>query len=184
MKRTFIAIKIHPGKELLAMMHEMQRALKGESIKWSSEDNFHLTLAFIGDTQESQLGKIRSALSDYCSGTGDFEFDIKGTGVFRSMKDPKVIWAGIEINDKLGLLHSKVIESLALAGIEIEERAYRPHLTLGRIRSIKDKSILADLTEKYAGTVFQRVNSTEIILYESLLLPSGAVYKPLQKISL
>jgi hypothetical protein len=71
-----------------------------------------------------------------------------------------------------------------LMGVKLEDRPFNPHLTLGRIKNLKDLSSLKDLMAEYENSVIQKVFVDEVILYESLLLPSGPVYKPVYKVTL
>jgi 2'-5' RNA ligase len=70
------------------------------------------------------------------------------------------------------------------AGFKLEDRPYRPHLTLGRIKSLKDTNTLKTALEKYKDKPIQQVNVEEVILYESILKPTGPIYKPEGKYSL
>jgi 2'-5' RNA ligase len=96
MKRIFIAIKAEAGATLLKIVSSLKSGLIEEGIKWTNPDNIHITLAFLGDTEEDMIRVISSKLKDRCEGSGNFELYIRGTGVFRNLSDPRVIWAGIE----------------------------------------------------------------------------------------
>jgi 2'-5' RNA ligase len=96
MKRIFIAVKIEPGEILLKMISSFKTGLSNENIKWTNTDNIHITLSFLGDTEESQIIAINEILMVKCEGFGQFDLVLKGTGVFKSQGDPRVIWAGIE----------------------------------------------------------------------------------------
>jgi RNA 2',3'-cyclic 3'-phosphodiesterase len=184
MKRIFVAIKIDPGKALLNLLTSMQKALSKESIKWTETENLHLTLAFLGDTEESVIKKLSVAMKERCHGYGNFELILRGTGVFKSLNDPRVIWTGIEPSEMLSGLNLLVRQSIEASGIVLENRPFKPHLTLGRIRSINTNSGLEELIQNNTGIELQRIYVSEIILYESILLKTGAVYKTLDKFSL
>ena len=81
---------------------------------------------------------INKMLKRVCEGSGEFEMIIKGAGVFKNLKDPRVIWTGIEHSEKLNKLNESIKPGLKDAGIILEDRTFNPHLTLGRIKSIKD----------------------------------------------
>lgn len=181
MKRIFIAVKVDAGNALLKMISSFEYGLSKERIKWINPDNIHITLAFLGDTEEEKINIISSMLKEKCEGSGKFELIIKGSGVFKSMNDPRIIWAGIESSEKLTQLNDFIKSGLKDAGIKIEDRPFNPHLTLGRIKHLNPGSDLKELIEKYRDAEIQKVPVNEVTLYESILLQSGPVYKPIGK---
>jgi 2'-5' RNA ligase len=179
MKRIFIAIKVDPGQNLLKIHTSLKSILGGERINWTDIANIHVTLAFLGDTEDELIKVVSILLSQKCRGFGDFRFKISGTGVFKNYRDSKVIWAGIEHNVKLILLSDHIMNGLKDVGIKIESRQFKPHITLGRIKSITNPDVLKSTLEKYKETDIQEVHVKEVILYESILKPTGPVYKVL-----
>ncbi|HCU20818.1 MAG: 2'-5' RNA ligase [Bacteroidetes bacterium GWE2_41_25] len=184
MKRIFIAVKVEPDKSLLAMLSTFKQALRNDVIKWTDNANIHITLLFLGDTPEKRVKEIGSVLQQQCRGSGEFELVIRGSGVFKSPKDPRVIWAGIGPSEKMNKLHKILSQKLRETGTELEERSFNPHLTLGRVKKINDPAILKVLLDEFREKEIQRVRISEIILYESILRPEGPIYKPLGKYSL
>jgi 2'-5' RNA ligase len=184
MRRIFIAVKIDAGKNLLKVISNLKTVLKDEKIKWTETENFHITLAFLGDTEEDKIKEINKMLKSACEGSGEFEMIVKGVGVFKNFNDPRVIWTGIESSGKLSHLHETIKSGLKDAGISLEERNFKPHLTLGRIKSIHDNEALKTLISGYGNLELQNQEVKEIILYESLLFNSGPVYKPLGRFKL
>ena len=183
-KRVFIAIKVEAGETLLKVMSAFMTGLENESIKWINKQNVHLTLAFLGDTEEEKIVALDSLLKEKCEGFGNFQMLIKGSGVFKNLNDPRVIWAGIEVSEKLVLLNNLILRGLPEIGIQIENRAFRPHLTLGRIRHLSSGNTLKDLIDRYNALIIQKVQVTEVILFESTLLRTGPVYTVISKYSL
>jgi RNA 2',3'-cyclic 3'-phosphodiesterase len=177
MKRIFIAVKVEPGETLLKMISSFKSVLNGENIKWTNADNIHITLVFLGDTEEEQIRIISNILKESCEGFGKFELMIRGSGVFKSINDPRVIWAGIEPSEKFKNLNELIKSGLKTAGIMLEERPFKPHLTLGRIKRLKQAINIKELTARYSDVEIQRIAVTEIILFESILLQTGPVYK-------
>lgn len=181
MKRIFIAVKIDPGENLLNMISSLKAGFKDEKIKWTETENFHLTIAFLGNTEESRIKAINNMLLTTCEGFGEFEIVIKGAGVFKKISDPRIIWTGIETSDKLNKLYDCINSGLKGTGISLEERTFRPHLTLGRIKSIRDHDNLRSLVARYLNAEMQSQPVNEVILYESILFQTGPVYNPLGK---
>ncbi len=184
MKRIFIALKIEPDDLLLRMIASLRSVLGNEKITWVDPANIHLTLAFLGDTGEDRIKVAGIAVRQNSSGFGEFSFNLSGTGIFKNFQEPRVIWIGIEESEKLIQLNDLIITGLKDTGFRIEERPFRPHITLGRIKFIKDPDLLKAALERYQDTHFQKVYVKEVILYESILKPTGPVYKPLGKFGL
>jgi 2'-5' RNA ligase len=183
MKRTFVAVKTDAGEELKDAISSLRKGLKNENIKWVDINNMHVTLAFIGDTDETMINKIVPALKNDFDGFGRIEFRYTGFGVYRSFNDPRIIWAGIDNPGCLTKAHETVKKTLELLDIKLEERQFNPHLTIGRIKDLRDKINLQNLIQKYSGIELQTVTISEIVYYESVLLPTGPLYKPIKIIS-
>lgn len=181
MKRIFIAVKVEPSAKFLTLISTLKSVLKSDSIKWTNPENIHITLAFLGDTDEKVIEDISLMLKDKCTGSGSFELLIKGLGLFRSINDPRIIWTGIKPSEKLVRLNELVIGGLKDLKIKFEDRPFKPHLTLGRIKHISDRELLRSLTVQYGNTEIQTVPVPEVILYESVLMATGPVYKPFAK---
>ena len=184
MKRIFIALKINPGESLLRIHSSLKAVLGGERINWTDPSNMHLTLAFLGDTGDEMIKAVSIMLKQKCTGSGEFSFSLRGSGVFKNYRDPRVIWIGIENNEKLLKLNADISIGLKDAGFTLEDRPFRPHITLGRIKSIRNTDILKSSLEKYQDAFIQEVPVREVILFESILKPSGPEYRPEGKFSL
>jgi 2'-5' RNA ligase len=181
MKRTFIAIKLEAGEKLKKLICHFRDTLKNEKIKWVEEENLHLTLRFLGNTDPSQLMKVKQLLLEICGQHTEFGFDLTGTGIFKSLRKPRVIWVGITHGSNLQAVYYQINNRIEKAGFSKENDSWSPHLTIGRIREIKYRNLLGDLLEQYRDIDIQHVNVYEIIYYESKILPSGPVYIPVEK---
>lgn len=184
MRRTFIAVKIEAGEKLKEMISDLKEALSNDLIKWVDIRNMHITIAFIGDTSEESVELVSKMLQKWCSGSGEFTFTLSGLGLFKSINSPRVIWTGIENSEKFADLYNNVKKGLDEIGIKTEERAFNPHLTLGRIRMIKEKKILTNLLAKFKSTSFQEVHISEVIFFESTLSQTGPVYNCISSVRL
>ena len=184
MKRIFIAIKVESGPQLSYMISYFKTGLKGENIKWINNENIHVTLLFLGDTNEDKIGTVREILIKKCEGTGRFDMIIRGSGIFSKRGDPRILWAGIEPSEKLNQLYDSLLSGFKEAGFKIENHSFRPHLSFARIKSLKDMSLLKKLIDRHKDEQFQTVSVKEVILFESILEPSGPIYKPLSIINL
>lgn len=184
MKRIFIAIRTDPEPSFHRMYSSLRSLLGSEKINWVRLENIHLTLVFLGDTEMEMIKAAESVLKQNCTGFGEFRFGLTGVGVFKNFKEPKVIWAGIDNQDRLTELNKLITSGLNEAGFKTEERRFKPHLTIGRIKFIKNAEALKSAITRYQDTFIQEVHVKEVILYESILKPAGPVYMPLGKYSL
>jgi 2'-5' RNA ligase len=184
MKRIFIAVKADAGEILLNTVTSLKQRLSDESIKWTKLENIHITLVFLGDTEDEKISVVSQMLNEKCTGFGPFDLTLQGTGVFRNYSNPRVLWIGIEPSEKLGQLQAIVSNGLINIGITADLQPFNPHLTLGRIKKINDITALKLLIEEYRYSIFQKVHVEEVILYESILQQSGPIYKPIGKYSL
>jgi 2'-5' RNA ligase len=176
MKRTFIAIKIHPGKEMRNILDYFKQQLSGEKIKWVDPENMHITISFLGDTDEKMIGSISDIIKQTAMDHPPFELVFSGAGVFKNLRDPRVLWIGTEINPVLQNMKISLENELSGFGFEKENREFRPHLTLGRIKWIKNTAILEEAIQQYKDQEIQREYINELIYYESILKPEGPVY--------
>jgi len=177
MKRIFIAIKVVPGEAFIKMYASVKALLGSERITWMNPDNIHLTIVFLGDTEEERIKIASVVLHQNCAGFGELSFNLEGTGVFKNFRDPKVIWAGIRKSERLMMLNKQITNGLKNTGFKIEERQFNPHITIGRVRSVSDPEILKAAVSRYSDTFFQEVRVKEVVLYESILRPDGPVYR-------
>jgi len=158
--------------------------LRNESVKWVNLNQVHITLSFLGDTSEDSIRDVSEMLAARCNGFGAVDLTIKGIGVFRSLSDPKVIWAGISESERLTALYDNIKGGLDLLGFVSEQRRFSPHLTLARVRSLKNQSTLRSMTDNYKEVEFQKAHIAEVIYFESIIQQTGSLYLPLKKIRL
>jgi 2'-5' RNA ligase len=184
MKRTFIAVKIDVSDELRNTILALKSGLKEENIKWVDLTNLHITLAFIGDTEKQMIKSIGSMLNNEFEGSGIIEFSLTGFGLFQNINNPRIIYSAIENPEKLIRAHENIKKGLSELNIVLEEREFNPHLTIGRIKDLVDKSNLQKLVHTFAGKNLQTVSVSEIMYYESVLLPTGPIYKQIIKVKL
>lgn len=176
MKRLFAAIKIHPSVKFLSLYNDISSSLSHERIKWVEPENMHLTLKFFGETAEERIPSINKALETAVSQSKPFNLKIENTGLFGSRYDPKVIWFGIEKQTELDTLAKNIFAELGKCGFEADRQNFVPHLTIGRIKELKDKQLFQQLIGKYNKMDIQAENVNEIVLYESILRREGPLY--------
>ena len=134
--RAFLAIE--PPEEVLAAVTRLQEKLKGEiagKISWTRPQSNHLTLKFFGDIGSTDVEKIGTAVKIQLATVSSIVLKIEKIGVFPDLRRPRVIWAGTTGDiEKLTMLQNKLDVDFAGLGFPPENRPFRAHLTLGRIK--------------------------------------------------
>ncbi len=179
MKRLFAAIKITPDEPFLDQLRDLTISLSHEKIKWIEEKNIHVTLKFFGETEQTKISAINGILEKTASEISPFNFSLRKLGIFGSSYDPKVIWVGIDPFETLLRLMKDVHENLRSIGFEPDRQNLIPHLTLGRIKFLKDKKLFRELLEKQGRLESAEMTAREFHLYESILRKEGPVYNSL-----
>lgn len=182
--RTFIAIKIEPAEKLADFFRKAKKAFNDEPIKWVDTNNLHLTLRFLGETSNEQVQKIIFSLEKIASRTKGFQIKLNGVSCFKSNGNPKVIFINIDEIDKLKLLAGEIENEVRVAGFDPDKREFNPHLTLGRIKFLKNIDGFTQNLGEWKNTEFQTVRVDEIVYYQSILNDREPVYKPLGKFEL
>lgn len=180
MKRTFIGLKIDSNPALSRLLSDLKKNLSGEQLRWIDPDNLHLTLRFLGNTEDAQLNDIYNALDLLIPQYDQFNLDIEGLGIFGKRSLPKILWAGVEMPQNVYNLATKIEDIVCSAGFVEEIKPYFPHLTLCRIKALPDPSLLLNIVDQYKQIHFLTQKVSQIIFYESVLKSFGAVYVPLR----
>lgn len=183
--RTFIAIDINQSakQKISCLIDQLTRS--NADAKWITENQMHFTLKFLGQTDELLIPKISEALKSLVENFGEFTISFSDIGAFPNIKRPRVIWLGIDKGkDKLELLNGKIETALEKLGFEKEKRQFTAHLTLGRVRSLKNIEGLKALIDKMDIRLEDEIKANKVILYRSTLSPKGAIYTPLVELPL
>ena len=182
--RTFIALKIKPSDSLIKLLNEGQNAFGKDSVKWVGADNLHLTLKFLGDTSKDQIESVKEVLSKLSNNFNPFHFHLDGLGYFKNGGHPKVLFVGIAGVDEMKKYVTELEDSLEILGFQKEKRPFKPHLTLGRIKFIRDISRFYDWIDINKSFKFSDVIVNEVTFYQSILTSDGPVYKSIFKCKL
>ena len=181
MKRLFAALKIHPNVEFLDEYRKLKHELQHEQIKWVEDNNIHVTLKFFGETDGGKIPEISSVLRKRASASSFIDLQLSGLGIFGSSYSPKVIWAGIEPYAELSKLMMNVHNDLKNIGFEPDRQNLIPHLTLGRIKLLRDKIIFNRTMNLFKNISSSPIRIGEMILFESILHRDGPKYTALEK---
>lgn len=183
--RSFIAIEIpEPVRRNLG---DLQKKLTQASadVKWVRPEGIHLTLKFLGNINLPDVERLAQALSSVVPAHEPFELRILGLGGFPTSRNPRVVWVGVDQGAEKVLSLQRAIEEKAReVQFPPENRAFKPHLTLGRVRSPKGREALSQMLEVHKSTEIGTFQAAAVFLFKSELKPSGAVYTKLGTFSL
>ncbi len=165
------------------MLADLRAAAPPGTVRWVRPEAMHLTVKFYGDVDQAQLPGVEAALARAAAIARPVTLRLEGLGVFPSPRRPQVIWAGLA--GSLEALHAlqRDVETLSAAlGYAPEGRAFKPHLTLGRVRGQMPPAEHARLLEQLKarqGEVFGEFEAGTLSLMQSDLRPTGTVYTTL-----
>jgi 2'-5' RNA ligase len=182
--RTFIAVT--PPAEVAAHLDALVHALArhGADVRWSTGASIHVTLKFLGEIEPAILPNLVSALRQRVRRKAPFDVELHGLGSFPSLRSPKVVWCGLGAQPRLSELQAEVEETCADFGYEPEQRAFRPHLTLGRVRGTRNLRPLVEQLASAPPSVQGGFTVDHVDVYRSTLRRTGAVYDVLEAIVL
>lgn len=180
MIRCFIALDLP-----LAVKNDLEKLI-GElrqskpAVTWVKADRLHLTLKFLGNVPLEKIAEIQTALQDVASRSAPFRLQPSGCGAFPSVKQMRVVWAGLKGDQQqLGALQANVEATLAPLGFPPEGRPFRAHLTLGRVKGPRELDSLQKALLARQNFQTEAFDVTELVLYKSDLRPEGPLYTPL-----
>ena len=134
--RSFIAIPVPSA--VIQVLDDAVKSLDssiGENVRWVRTEGIHLTLKFMGDIEGGMVDRVLDAMPAVVSQFSPFELAISGLGVFPNPRRPRVLWSGVRGElETLAALQLAIDDALGKLGLRKEQRAFSPHLTLGRVR--------------------------------------------------
>ncbi len=180
--RTFIAIPL--PEAVLAEFEKMIEKMRPlyREVKWVKPHSIHLTLKFLGNLTREELDRTFAAMDAvFRNPVSPFSLTVGGLGAFPNFRRPRVLWVGVggEGMPALHQLQSRVEDTLEKQGFPREERRYSPHLTVGRIKFMKNT---ADLVKDFREYPFPEMEFVvrQMNVMRSELKPGGAVYSVLK----
>ncbi len=183
MVRAFLAFEIPPGirERLNAEMRRLRRELP--PARWVRPEGVHLTVKFLGESESERLDALVESLTPALEGLHPVTFALNGTGFFPSARRPRVAWIGGTATGAEPVIAS-VERSAARAGWAAEQRRWSLHLTLARLRSPWSRTATSRFLEWGEHLELDPFRCSELVLFSSVLRPSGAVYSRLAAVPL
>jgi len=182
--RTFIAFDTPADIRDDAVKLQSELKKSGAGVKWEPSDKFHVTVKFLGDVVEEELGNIIAIVENTVKNQLCFDVSYEALGCFPGPGRPKVIWIGVRsLDGRLEALKDGLDSRLLPSGFEVEKRKFHPHITLGRVKTEKNLAHLIPMLKNLNFEPHKAVIG-EIAVIKSVLKPEGSIYSVLRTIQL
>jgi 2'-5' RNA ligase len=180
--RLFVAIRF--PESLRAAVWDAASTLReaGPLVRWTPAGQLHITIRFLGGVPIRSIGGIDEGLRRAARGCADFTLRLGGVSAFPSLRRPRVLWLGAEPRPELSTLYSAVETALERCGFDPEDRAFRPHVTLGRVKrgshgGSGPPDVSAELARAAEAVGFRaELEVSHLYLMRSRLGPAGATH--------
>jgi 2'-5' RNA ligase len=179
--RAFFAVELPPALRQTIARHvsELARAAPAE-VRWTAEENYHVTLKFLGDVAEDRVDELVQAASAKLARIGAFQGTLGGFGAFPNARAARIAWVGVSGGSApLARLARQLDTAAARFGVGRERRPYHAHITVGRLNSPQPLPL-----QRFAEPLGASFPAAEVILFESRLAPQGPSHVPCARIAL
>lgn len=180
--RLFVAMDIpeETRRAIRELISRLQPVARGA--KWVRPEGIHITLKFIGWTEDDNLAQIKEHLSRVPHRAA-IPVAFRNFGFFPNERRPRVFFVGIDAGAELARLAADIESQLAPLKIPKEERAFTPHLTLARFKTNEGVPQMQKMLTSMPMRDFGAMHATEFHLYQSMLKSNGAIYTKLASYS-
>lgn len=180
--RLFIALSL--PDEVRERLSQLGNGLPGA--RWVAPESLHLTLRFVGELEGPQAHDLDDMLSTI--DLPEFELALRGLGTFDEGRRLRSLWVGVEPNEALQRLQSKVENAVQRAGLPAERRKFKPHVTLARFKETPPGQKLQHYLAAHGLFRCGPFPVEEFVLYSSFLAHTGALYQaeavyPLERVA-
>ena len=180
--RLFVAVPLaDAARDAIRGVVEPIRAgePEGRGVRWVRLDGLHVTLRFLGPTDEDRVDVLEAAVRETAGVTEPFDITIGGAGVFPPVGRPRALWLGIRDGvDSLAALAARLNERLVAAGWPADDRPFRAHLTLARADGVRAGSATAAALRAAADDLAVSSVVDRLVLFESVTGGGPARYLP------
>lgn len=175
--RLFTAIDV-PSHTKAQMAALIARLRPFASLRWSPEENLHITTKFIGEVSAMDVEQVEGALAEVAKQSGGaIPIDLTGLDWLPSESDARILHVAVSGPRSLDLLHQRTDLALVRLGIEREIKPFRPHVTLARIPAEVELHGLREEIARLGNLGFESFQATEFGLYESVAERDGSIYR-------
>ncbi len=180
--RAFLGIPV--SNELKSKILAIQKRFSNFDIKFVEPENLHFNLKFFREIRNEEIDKLKQILEQISEKFEPFEIEIKGIGAFPSKNYIRVIWLGVKEGYNTMISLAEIIQdSIEVLGF-LKEGRFVPHLTLGRVRTARNKENLRSLIEELKDVEIGKMKVDTVKLFKSKLSPQGPIYEEVFGINL
>lgn len=179
--RAFLAVDLDGGLRADKVLTELRTS--GADLRLVDARNLHITIKFLGDTEESRIPDVRGAMEESVRSIAPFELIFRGLGVFPNRNRIRVVWIGLEGAEPLSLIARRLDESLSRIGFG-KEGDFSPHLTVARVKSPRNRDRLAGILDERADEDLGKMTVGRIALKKSVLSSAGPTYTTVEEVML
>ena len=177
--RSFIAVELPDAVRGQLESFTMELKKSDAPVGWVRPEGVHLTLKFLGNISPELIEQIKPVLAGIGSRRGLIHLQPAGCGAFPTIKQPRVIWVGLRGECELLVELQKQVETAMIPfGFKPEDRPFKPHLTLGRVKGRQRLLALQQILLARREFTAEAFDVTQLVLYKSELRPDGARYTP------
>lgn len=180
--RGFIAADVEATERLMDLKRSLGES--GAQLKLVDLENIHLTLKFLGDTDEGLVEKIVEIMKAAAEGVEPFTMKLSGTGVFPNPNYMKVLWVGLENAEPLVSMARKIDNEVSRLGFKREKKAMHPHITVARVKGPRGKNQVQQILRDYRNEDFGSQYVDRIRLKKSVLSREGPTYSTVEEVRL
>jgi 2'-5' RNA ligase len=180
--RTFIAVDIGPLDEFVNFKEALDDI--NADLKSVAPENIHITMKFLGDTNEELINDIIEIIRQCSKDIKPFKLEFKGAGAFPNLNYIKVLWIGILNYGPLETIANNLNSEMTKLGFKPEKRGFKPHITIARVKSRKKKNELKNLLIQNKDRHFADFSVDNVRLKKSILDSTGPTYYTLSEIKL
>jgi RNA 2',3'-cyclic 3'-phosphodiesterase len=179
-KSLFLAYKIIPNEAIIKLTQNILKHYSQENIRPIQLENYHLTLAFIGNISKKHIKDIIIVTQDITKQLNEIEIEIDKVGFFEGKRNNFVIWFGIKNNEELNQITKTIRKTYKENNINYYPTPFYPHITIAKIKELKEKEKTKEKIETLFNIPPQKLTLTNPTLFESISIENTTRYNIIQ----
>lgn len=172
--RAFVSVDVGDRIDWHSLRKELADVDRG--VRPVKTEQLHLTLRFLGDTDEGLVDDLQGLMDRSVEDIIPFRLTFHGVGAFPNARKPRVVWIGLEGAEPLSVISEQLERGVVELGFVPEKRGFRPHATVARIKNVRRGGRLSSLIERWSDGHFGSMEVDSIHLKSSKLTPQGAIH--------
>lgn len=177
--RAFVGVPVPSDPALVRLLDGLDAL--GADLKVVAPDHLHVTLSFLGNVPDDAPAALAEALDEAARATPPFDATLDGVGAFPSARRPRVVWAGSKDAAPLTGLSTRVRDALSARGYRGDDKDFRAHVTLGRVKGERGHERLVAFLREHGRDALPTVPVRVVNLYRSRLGAGGPTYDVLHE---